>query len=107
MVDQTDLETQRLDIFLYRTRLLKTRSAACKIIGKGKVRLTRAGLTQRVKKTHTLVRSGDCLSFMRGQTLLDISIKAIPKRRGPASEARECYMLSNNITNTLPTAPNG
>lgn len=82
---------QRLDIWLYRTRLFKTRSAAAAAVSKGKLRLTRAGRTQRIKKPHYNVREGDGLSFMRGQTLLNVTVSAMPIRRGPASEARDHY----------------
>lgn len=88
----------RLDVFLYRTRLLKTRGLAGKIIGKGKVRVTRHDNTLRTKKSHTAVRVGDGISFMRGQTLLDLTITALPHRRGPAVEARACYVLSETNT---------
>lgn len=98
-MDHNELETQRLDIFLFRSRLIKTRALAGKLISSGKVRLTRgpildSSLTERIKKPHTTVRPGDGISFMRGQTLLDITICAIPERRGPAAEARTCYALN-------------
>ena len=106
MVDHSDLDALRLDLFLYRTRLLKTRGTAARLISTGKVRLTRGGTTDRVKKLHTPVRPGDGLSFMRGQTLLDIVINDIPVRRGPAVEARACYTLNCESENGAPTAPN-
>lgn len=92
----------RLDLWLYRSRLLKTRSAASKIISKGKLRLTRAGRTDRVKKPHYIVRAGDGLSFMRGQTLLSVTVIAMPERRGPAPEARTHYELNTTAdSNTM------
>lgn len=92
--DDNHSESLRLDVFLYRTRLLKTRGLAGKIISKGKVRVTRHDSTLRTKKSHTAVRVGDGISFMRGQTLLDLTITALPHRRGPAAEARACYILA-------------
>ncbi|WP_371398486.1 hypothetical protein [Fretibacter rubidus] len=56
--------------------------------------ITEASVTERIKKPHTCVRPGDGISFMRGQTLVDLQIKAIPDRRGPAAEARSCYSLN-------------
>jgi ribosome-associated heat shock protein Hsp15 len=85
--------TQRLDVWLFRTRLFKTRSLAAKTISKGKLRLTRTGQTQRISKPHYNVRAGDGLSFMRGQTMLSVSVSSMPERRGPASEARAHYEL--------------
>ena len=98
-MDHEGLDSQRLDIFLYRTRLIKTRALAGRLISSGKVRMTRApitdaSVTERIKKPHTRVRPGDSISFMRGQTMLDLQICAIPERRGPASEARDCYNLN-------------
>lgn len=89
---------QRLDIWLFRTRLFKTRSLATKMITKGKLRLTRNGHTTRVKKPHYSVRAGDGLSFMRGQTVLNLTVIALPPRRGPAPEAQTHYELMESAT---------
>lgn len=86
-------DSQRLDVFLYRTRLLKTRGLAAKMVTGRKIRLTRAGTTTKAKKAHTSVRPGDGISFMRGKTLLTLTVDALPERRGPAVEARACYTL--------------
>lgn len=96
-------EFQRLDIWLYRTRLFKTRSAAAAAVTKGKLRLTRAGRTERIRKPHYNVRAGDGLSFMRGQTLLSVTVSAMPARRGPAPEARDHYEVNEAATSS-PTA---
>ncbi|MGB0907191.1 MAG: RNA-binding S4 domain-containing protein [Maricaulaceae bacterium] len=85
-------------MWLFRTRLLKTRSNAVHLITKGKVRLTRNGQTSRVKKAHTLVRAGDGLSFMRGTTLLTLTVEGMPVRRGPSAEARVHYDLAPPCT---------
>lgn len=87
-------EALRLDVWLYRTRLCKTRSLAGRMIEGGKVRLTRSGQTDRIRKTHRLVRAGDGLSFRRGQTVLSVTIMGIPTRRGPAAEAQSYYELN-------------
>jgi len=96
-------ETQRIDIWLFRTRLFKTRSLAAKTVTKGKVRLTRAEQTQRVSKPHYGVRAGDGLSFMRGETLLNVTVTAMPQRRGPAPEARTHYELHETAHSTRRT----
>lgn len=92
--------TQRLDIWLFRTRLFKTRSLAAKMVSKGKLRHTRAGQTLRVKKPHYNLRAGDGLLFMRGDTLLNVTVTAMPLRRGPAAEARLHYELIETAQST-------
>jgi len=84
-------EPCRLDVWLYRTRLLKTRSGATKLINKGKVRVTRNGKTERTKKPHTLIRRGDGVTFMRGTYLIDVIMLGAGTRRGPAPEAQLLY----------------
>jgi len=85
------MEACRLDLWLYRTRLLKTRTGAARMIASGKIRLTRNGQTERTKKPHTLVRPGDGVTFMRGAELLSVRMLAPGTRRGPAPEARTLY----------------
>jgi len=80
-----------LDLWLYRTRLQKTRTGAARLISKGKVRITRNGATERTKKPHTLIRPGDSVTFMRGTELLSIRMKSPGTRRGPAPEAQTLY----------------
>ncbi len=88
-----DTGSQRLDIWLYRTRLLKTRALAVKLIQSGKVRLTRSQYTQRITKPGYNVTIPDQISFMRGTTLIQVEVVSYPMRRGPVSEARKCYNL--------------
>ena len=78
-------------MWLFRTRLCKTRSEAQAIIAKGRLRLTRANDTSRVTKPHYQVRPGDRISFMRHRVLSDVEVVAPGTRRGPASEARTLY----------------
>ena len=94
---------QRLDIWLFRTRLFKNRSLASKTIAAGKVRLTRAGQTTRISKPHYQLRAGDGLSFMRGETMFNITVTAMPERRGPAPEARTHYILMETAASSRRT----
>jgi len=71
--------------------LQKTRTGAAKLIGAGKVRITRQGKTERIKKPHTLIRPGDSVTFMRGTHLLSVKMIDAGKRRGPAKEAQTLY----------------
>lgn len=82
----------RLDIWLFRTRLLKTRSLAARMISNGKIRLKRHGRIERAQKPHTLVRAGDQVIFMRGRELISVEMIEAGTRRGPASEAQGLYI---------------
>ena len=83
----------RLDVWLYRTRLFKTRSLATKTILKGKIRITRHGQTKRVSKPHQALRPGDQVIFMRGPNLVQVEMIAAGARRGPAPEAQGLYRI--------------
>ena len=91
--DQDELETQRLDIWLFRTRILKTRALATQTIRKGRIRMTRGGISERVSKPHKKIRAGDILTFMRSRHLINIEVISAPHRRGPASEAQMHYKI--------------
>lgn len=85
--------SDRLDVWLYRSRLLKSRALAVELIEKGKIRLTRHNETRRIRKAGYKVAAGDELSFMRGTTLIQVEILGHPNRRGPASEAQSYYRI--------------
>lgn len=85
------LDTLRLDIWLFRTRFLKTRVLAARIIRNGRVRITRQGECNRILKPHAKVRAGDVLTFMREKELINIEVLSHPLRRGPAAKARLHY----------------
>ena len=85
------MDTQRLDIWLFRTRLIKTRALAARLIRTGRVRITRNGTCERVLKPHKKVRPTDVITFMRERSLINIEVLSHPDRRGPAPEARTHY----------------
>ncbi len=86
-------EGQRLDVWLFRTRLLKTRSLATKMILKGKIRVTRNGRTERVTKAHLQLKPGDRAAFMRGSEVIHVEMIGAAERRGPSSEASLLYRV--------------
>ena len=88
---QDVFETQRLDIWLFRTRIFKTRALASQIIRKGRIRITRGDISERVSKPHKKIKAGDKLTFMRNRHLINIEVISAPHRRGPASEAQLHY----------------
>jgi len=79
-------DSLRIDRWLFAVRLFKSRSLAAQAVAGGKVHVNGA----RVKPAHA-VRQGDRVSFVRGATTFDCAVRAIPHRRGPASEAQACY----------------
>jgi ribosome-associated heat shock protein Hsp15 len=76
----------RIDRWLFAVRLFKSRSAATTAVGGGKVHLN----GERVKASHA-VKPGDTVVFTRGTIVFECMVTAIPWRRGPASEAAQCY----------------
>jgi ribosome-associated heat shock protein Hsp15 len=79
----------RLDRWLLYTRFFKTRALAAQAVTGGHVRRNgeRAGPGDKV-------RIGDGLEIVRGHERFAIEVMALPERRGPAAEARACYLES-------------
>ena len=77
----------RLDRFLWFARLAKTRDAAQVLATTGHLRID----GRPIDRAHAAVRIGNILTFMHGQRVRVVRIEALPRRRGPASEAQECY----------------
>jgi len=86
-----DHEGCRLDVWLFRTRIFKTRSLANKMILGGKIRITRNGRTERIRKPGLILKPGEHVTFMRGSKLMDIEMISAGTRRGPAPEAQSLY----------------
>ena len=84
-------EAQRVDVWLWRARLFKTRSLATRIVSKGQVRLETAGATRRLTKASALVREGDTLTLPLNRTIVRLEILGLGTRRGPAAEAQALY----------------
>jgi ribosome-associated heat shock protein Hsp15 len=89
-VDDADADRLRIDRWLWCARFYKTRSLAAQAVRGGHVRLN----GQRVKAAHA-VKVGDALTVtLRDDVERDVTIDAIPARRGPAPEAAACYTES-------------
>ena len=84
-------ERQRIDVWLWRARFLKTRAAASRLAAEGGLRLIREGRGQRLKRASASVMAGDVLVFAEGETLRAIKVEALAPRRGSAQEARKLY----------------
>jgi ribosome-associated heat shock protein Hsp15 len=77
----------RLDKFLWCARIVKTRGLARQMVEEGVVRLNRARI---VKPGHD-IHIGDILTFVWPERLHVWRVRALPKRRGSALEARLLY----------------
>ena len=92
-------EVQRLDKWLWFSRILKSRTLAAQLVTDGKVRINRARV---IKPSHTL-RKGDVLTIaMRGSVKI-LKVLAPGRRRGPPQEARLLYEILGD-RQTEPTA---
>ena len=86
------VELLRIDRWLYFCRFFKTRSKATAAVTGGHVRLNgeRAAPGTRVKV-------GDRIDLVRERLEYALEVTAIPTRRGPATEARSCYIEDEAI----------
>lgn len=80
-------DRQRLDLWLVNTRFFKTRALAAKNITGGHVKVE----GERAKSGHK-VKVGDRLEILRNRERFLVRIERLPERRGPAAEARACYV---------------
>ena len=84
------VDSLRVDRWLWFARFYKTRSAASAAVQGGHVRVN-----GEPAKTSSRVRIGDCIKLVRQQLTWELTVTGIPARRGPASEARTCYVESD------------
>ncbi len=84
--DATAPDALRIDRWLFVVRLFKTRYAAADAVSGGKVHLN----GERVKPSHA-VKAGDVVTFIRSTVEFECVVVTVPLRRGPASEAMQCY----------------
>ena len=76
----------RLDKWLWAARFFKTRSLATEAINGGKVHVNDA----RVKAARTL-HIGDRVRVRKGELTMDVVVRALSDRRGPAASAVALY----------------
>lgn len=78
---------QRVDRWLWFTRLLKSRTLAATLVTSGKLRLN----GERMAKASRSVKPGDVLTFPLGHHVRVIKVLSPGSRRGPAPEAQALY----------------
>nr|WP_137677016.1 S4 domain-containing protein [Parerythrobacter lutipelagi] len=83
----------RVDVLLHRCRFAKTRGIAQQIVASGHLRCN----GHRVLRASAEVTVGDILTIPLQNSVRLVEVQHLPSRRGPASEAADCYrMLDQN-----------
>ena len=83
----------RVDLFLHRIRLAKSRTLAQTLVEGGHVRID----GRRAERASAVVREGSVLAMpLHGRVLMvsgrvSFEVITLPERRGPPAEARSCY----------------
>jgi ribosome-associated heat shock protein Hsp15 len=88
----------RVDLFLHRIRILKSRTLAQGLIDVGRVRID----GKQVIKPSEPVRIGSIVAFPLHDRVRIIRVLSLPERRGPASHARLHY---EEISDPIDAAP--
>ncbi|MFM8750408.1 RNA-binding S4 domain-containing protein [Rhabdaerophilum sp.] len=78
---------QRIDLFIWHARLLRTRSAAAELVREGHARVN----SLRVTQPGYALKPGDVLTLaLPGRTWI-VRVEAFSERRGPAEVGRTLY----------------
>ena len=76
----------RADVWLWAARMYKTRSLAKEAIDGGKVELNGSAC-----KPAKAVHIGDVLRLMRGNERVEVLVRGLSDKRGPAAQAQALY----------------
>ena len=82
----SDLESMRLDKWLWCARFYKTRSLAVEEIGKGRVTVNQANA-----KASREIRVGDTIHLRQGSIPKEVVVRGLSGMRGPAPVAQQLY----------------
>ena len=85
---------QRLDKWLWFTRVVKTRSLAAKLVEEGHVRVN----SLRVEQSSRSVKPGDVVTVALEHNVRVMRVVSAGERRGPASEARLLFVDLSVVT---------
>ena len=97
--------TQRIDKLLWMLRLSRTRGAAQALVEEGHVRVN----GRRVVRCAQPIGVGDVVTMpsVAGSEEARVrvfEVRALPARRGPPAEARECYLEIESVSQQARTA---
>ncbi|RGE45016.1 RNA-binding S4 domain-containing protein [Comamonas testosteroni] len=82
----SELESMRLDKWLWCARFYKTRSLAVEEIGKGRVTVNQANA-----KASREIRPGDVIQLRQGNVPKEVIVRGLSGMRGPAPVAQQLY----------------
>ena len=82
----SDLESMRLDKWLWCARFYKTRSLAVEEIGKGRVTVNQANA-----KASREIRVGDTIHLRQSSIPKEVMVRGLSGMRGPAPVAQQLY----------------
>jgi ribosome-associated heat shock protein Hsp15 len=85
------VQRQRIDVWLFRARLVKTRAAAARLASEGGLRVVRDGASRVVDKASAEVAVGDAVLLPFRGAVRTLRVDGLGQRRGPAAEARLLY----------------
>lgn len=83
----SELESVRLDIWLWAARFFKTRAVA-----KQAIEASRVLVVGQVAKASRQLRVGDALEIRRGDERFEVQVLALSERRGPAKVAQMLFV---------------
>lgn len=95
--------SQRIDVWLVNSRLVKTRSLAASLVSRGKVRINRA----RAEKPASAVKVGDVLTLSLGPRIRVVEVAGFAVRRGPASVSASLYRQLTPAPEQTKSSPPG
>lgn len=86
---------QRIDVWLWRARMTKSRALAADLVNAGNVRLMRDGQSRRLERPSVEVGPGDTILFSTPgsgeRRMRAVRVLGLPSRRGPPAEAAAHY----------------
>lgn len=81
------LERQRIDRWLWHTRLVRTRAAAAALADAGYVRVN----GMRIDAPGRMVHTGDVITVALERSVRVLKVRAFRERRGPAGSGESLY----------------
>lgn len=85
-MNDKQIDSLRIDRWLWFTRFYKTRGLASAAVAGGHVTVN-----GEKAKPGSKIRKGDVIELVRGQLPFRLEAGSLPQRRGPVKEARLCY----------------